>query len=643
MSPPVAEHGREDSSSTVRFINALRDRWWVIVLCGLICASAAVAYSLTQTKVYTASASLLFRNVQLGDTLFDSQLFTPSTDPTRDAATNIELLTSLKVARRVKSELKLDTPPETLLGNLSVEENDNSDVVGVNYVDESPRAAARIATAFAEQYVVVRREADREVVRDAQDLIRQRLDALPAGATAERASLTSVLEQLTTLEAIQTGNAEVVDVASVPTDPSAPAPKQNAALGLVLGLALGAALAFALDFLDRRVRSTGDFEEGYGLPILTRVPHKAFAGYDPKRQTAASFEPYRMLRNALGALRREGNPLRVLLITSAVPGEGKTLVSVNLARAVALTGRDAAVVETDMRDPDLGKHFPIEPWAAELTTTLVEGTDEGSLQRVSPGRWSDGPELPTGDIVLLPAGTPPPNASEMMSGPAMSGLLEWLSEMNDLVILDAAPLLPVADTHALLDQVPIDGCIIVARAESTTRDQVARTRAIIEQHHGLDVLGVVVTDAHDAHGVGYGFYGLDQELIADDHDVAGEADEEEPAEGPTVVEPAPQGPPAAAPPQMPPPVAQPPQAPPPAPMPPPQAPAPAQPSPQAPPPAYPAPPAPGGYPAPAAPPAYGRQPPPNAYPAPAVPAHGQPWPGNGQPAAPYQGAPPQQR
>lgn len=504
------------TSPLLRFLSVLRERWWIVALTTLVCTGAALAISLTQPKEYEASASLLFRSSEFSTALFGSSVFEPSLDPSRESTTNLQLVQSRAVARAVRDELGLDERPSDLLEKVDVEERTNSDVVDVRVRDEDPRLAASLAGEFAKQYVLFRQEADRRKIADAQALIRERLDRLTPEEATQRKQLEDALQKLVALEAVQTGNAELIDRAEVPTVAASPQTKRDVVVAFIVGLALGLGLAFLLDLLDRRIKSSEEFEEIYRVPTLVTVPHSTFATRRARGRVdeGAAFEPFRILYSSLGFL-SVGEPLRRVLVTSAIAEEGKTSVAVNLARAVALTGRSVALIEADLRRPSFHRHLDGQPPAMGLTnalvgresvTDLITYVNPGDLSEMTSAGASAQPfEEVRGLVGVLQSGPLPPNPAELLRSDRAVELLDEVADTHDFVIVDAPPLLPVADAQVLLAHNFMDACLIVARVNETTRDQARRARAILDQAK-VEHIGLVVTGVRDAVG-GYEYYG----------------------------------------------------------------------------------------------------------------------------------------
>ncbi len=494
MNPEFEPLAEEQSSAFLNARRVLRERWWVILLATLICAAAALGQSLSSTKQYEATAKLLLRKSSLSTAVVGTDVFPSSIDPQRDTTTDILLITSGEVARGVKQSLQSREPASTLAGKVKVASEQNADVIDVTARDTSPTQSARLANAFASQYVAFRRNADRQNILQGEQLLRQRLASLQPGDTADRTALQAALQKLSTLEAVQTGNAEIVQRASVPGSPAAPRPKRDLLLGLLLGLGLGTALAFLLDYIDRRVKSPEEFERLYGLRSLVNIPQTSFRSRTPQTRGPA-FEPYRILRSSLAfaAVDRE---VRVVLVTSSVLGEGKTTVAVNLARAAALSGEQVVLIEADLRRPSFHEHFPIEQSVGGLTNAVIGGGTARDFVQYD--------VLGIPNLGVLPSGPLPPSSAEILRSASMGVVLRDLAETAELVIVDAPPLLPVADAQILLDRPEVDSCLIVARAYFTKRDQVRRTRAVLDQHR-VTALGLAVTGLRDTHT--YEYYG----------------------------------------------------------------------------------------------------------------------------------------
>lgn len=458
-------------------LRMLRERWWVMAACIAVFSALFLGRALSTEKSYTATASVLLRPSSLA-TLIDPN-GRAGADPERDAATNLLLVRSNDVAERVKRRLRSPLGVGDLISRVDVYNLVGADMLDVTATESTPDGAAQLANAFAEEFVGFRRDNDRVLIRSGEATLRGQLAALGPGDTVERRDLEQALQKVRALNAIATGDAEVVSSAEAPTQASAPLPKRSLATGIVLGAGIGFLLIVALQVADRRVRRVEDFELLYDRPVLASVPTSgpATLALDPE-----ALEAYRILA---GGLSRLAPDTRAVLVTSAAQGEGKTSVAVGLARAAALAGQRVVLVEADLRRPSLAGLIGQAGTPRGLVTALVGGASVSSLL-VPMVRG-------LASLQALPAGPVPPNAPELLRSMSMRDTLAVLRATFDLVVIDAPALLPVADAQVLLDLPEVDACLVVARSGVAAEPEIARTRTTLERYADLPV-GLVVTD-----------------------------------------------------------------------------------------------------------------------------------------------------
>src|SRR5205085_6285143 len=199
-----------------------------------------------------------------------------------------------------------------------------------------------------------RQTADQAQLTQAEQTVKAQLAAIPPsqrGSTLAQ-SLQSRSYELGLLASLQTGNAEVVQTATAPKSPSSPNPPVDAAIGLVLGLILAGALAFALERYDRRIKTSTEVEELYGVPVIGTIPESQTLRIPGSAGTPREQDAFRMVRAQLRYFDVDRD-IRCVMITSADSGEGKSMLSLNLARAAAASaeGKRALLIEADMRRP----------------------------------------------------------------------------------------------------------------------------------------------------------------------------------------------------------------------------------------------------------------------------------------------------
>jgi capsular exopolysaccharide synthesis family protein len=479
---------------------ALRRRRLVIAACTLIAAATALGLSLLQDERYSASASLLFRDPGLDQKLFGSTYLPPSRDPDREAATNVELVSLRVVSERAARRLGPGVDADAVRSRIDIHARGRSDVVVVTATDRDPRAAARLANLFAEEYVGFRRAADRAKIRDAQALVERQLAAQGIESNGREAeSLRSRAQELRVLAALQTGNAEVVQEASAPTAPSSPRVVRNTVLGGVLGLLLALAGTILHARLDRRIREPDELEEAFGLPVLAGVPESPALRARPTdaREVAPlEAEAFFLLRAQLRYFNVDRD-IRSVLITSAAAQDGKSTVAYHLALAAATAGSGPVLLlEADLRRPTLAREhgFAHGPGLAELLSRDL--SFEEVVQRV---RGSDEVGQPL-DVMI--AGATPPNPAELIDSDRMAHVLTLAAERYAFVVVDTPPIPAVSDAIPLVRKV--SGVIVVSRLGKTTRDAalaLSRTLRNLE----APTLGVVANGIPRAQARGYAY------------------------------------------------------------------------------------------------------------------------------------------
>jgi polysaccharide biosynthesis transport protein len=487
---PEEPVGIGESDSISKAVAVLRRRWMIVVVAVVACVAVAVVHKKESTKTYAATASVTFQSNTLSDAALQVGR-SGSGEPQREANTEVLVAHSPEVAAGARAQLHIATEPAELLKQVQVEAAANADILNIVATTGDPRSSARLANAFAEQYIAFKEKSQLASIATAEHKLQEQVAALPSG-TSERSTLQQALQRMGELRAVAGGGASIIGLAA-PGKLVGARLSTTIVIGLVIGLAIAFSIVFLLETLDRRIKSIEEFELEYRLPGLAAVPQSAFR--IRRAEDRVELEPYRILRSALD-IAAVTRPLDTILVTSAGSGEGKTTVAVDLAHVVALTGRQVALVELDLRRPTFSEHFGLDTHSG-LTTAIARNAPLTELM-VEPF-----PDLP--NLSVLPAGPIPHNPSELLGWPGIAEIISALAAGEHMVILDAPPLNPVADAQVLLNNPAIHGTIIVARVGQATRDQVRRARMILNRHM-VEPVGIVVTGLQDADRYGYGFY-----------------------------------------------------------------------------------------------------------------------------------------
>lgn len=491
-------------------VAVLRRRAGLIVLCVVIATAGAIGISLVQQKEYSASASLLFRNPGFAENLFGNVVTSSSTDPTREAATN-EKLVGLKIVAKRTSEYLKNLTPEEVSNMVSVSASGEADIASVTATGPDPRQAKLVANSFARQFIAFRAEADRSKLLEAKRLAEEEYSRLtPQQQSGPRGvALSSGVEKLGILSSLQTGNAELVQPAELPTSPSSPRPLRNGVIAALIGLVLGLGLAFLFERLNRTLRDPEEARDAFGLPLLAAVPESKAIMASNMQATAAELpfvenEAFRMLRAQLRYFNVDRD-LRSVVVSSHAAGVGKSTVAWHLGR-IAATSSTAIVVEADLRNPTLAAQHGLRPGPglAELLTHQVELDAAIQSKRLAAGANDASGVERRVDIVV--AGATPPNPAELIESKTMSDVLLELTKRYELVVIDSAPIGVVSDTLPLLRM--SDGLIVVARIGDTTRDTAHEMRDQLARL-GVPSLGIVANGVKLRRGdrYGYGYYG----------------------------------------------------------------------------------------------------------------------------------------
>jgi len=299
-------------------------------------------------------------------------------------------------------------------------------------------------------------------------------------------------------------NIHIVSEAKVPRTSVKPQKSRDITLAAIMGLVLGIGLCLLIDYLDTTIKTGEDVERELDLPTLGYVPPISPIGSNGsvaaellvlEKPRSLLAESFRSIRTSL-MFSKAGRGLKSILVTSALPLEGKTVVSVNIAITLAQTGKKVLLIDTDLRRPRLHKVFNLgssEPGLSNILAGQGETSLEAALRHVG-----------VDNLRLLPSGPHPPNPAELLGSDKMKELTKLMTERFDHVVFDTPPTMNATDAAIVAQDV--DGVILVVRSFKTDKEMASRAHYILSDAQAR-VLGAVLNNADVPRSGYYGYSG----------------------------------------------------------------------------------------------------------------------------------------
>ncbi len=356
-------------------------------------------------------------------------------------------------------------------------------------------------------------ESDYREARQHENLLRQELDdqKAQANAMAEKLveynilkreaeankalydGLMTKLKEVSIQEGLKSSNIRVVDPAMVPSYPSRPAKTRNLVLAFLVGLVGGIGLAILREYLDNTVKSPDDVESLARLPSLAVVPQFASGngngngkgrallhsvsgnGHERRIELVAQHLPKSQMSEAFRALRtsillsQADHPPQVILVTSALPREGKTTAAANLAVTLAQLGDSTVLVDADLRKPGVGRVLGLSSNTYAGLSSYLAGASSLDLVTVPH------PAIP--NLAAIPTGPLPPNPADLLSSHKLAGAIAELRAKFKFIVIDSPPVM--AATDAVIVSVQTDGVLLVVRSGETPKEAFTRTRDLL--------------------------------------------------------------------------------------------------------------------------------------------------------------------
>jgi len=441
------------------YLRIARRGWILIVAAALLGLMIGGVASILTKPTYTADTQL-FVAIQSSGSI--QELQQGNTFSQARVLSYVKTVDSPAVLQPVIDSLGLDVSAEELATHVTANSENNTVLINITVSDHSPVQAAAIAKGVA-------------------------------------ASLISAVD---TLEKPKNGGSSPVSLsiikpASAPVSPSSPNTRLNLALGLLIGFGAGIGAAIFRSAVDTRLRGEPDVRMVTDAPLLGGIAFDQDAEKKPLLTQAAPQSPraesFRQLRTNL-QFANVSSRAKSVLITSSVPGEGKSTTATNLAIALAQAGQSVCLVDADLRRPAVNEYLGLDRNAG-LTTALIGAEDVNDLLQP----WG------SDNLYVLTAGQIPPNPSELLGSEDMKELLSRLEEAFDSVIIDAPPLLPVTDAAVLSQHV--GGVVLVVGVQKLRKQDLERSLSALDLV-GARILGVALNrlPAKGPDAYSYGYY-----------------------------------------------------------------------------------------------------------------------------------------
>lgn len=492
------------AKSQARYWDALRQHWLVVLLVVVAGVTTAAVYSFTSKPRYEASADLLVTPIAGNDDTFTGINILREGAESRSVLTAARLVQTLSIAQDVQKRLHVHDDPQSLLGQIDVRPQSQSNILTIVAQATDATRAAALANAFAESLVAQRTDLFRQQLASVVGRLEARLKAIPDTTSPEALAISQRLGAVRALVGASDPTIAVAVPANVPQSAVWPRPAMSIAVALFASLILASGVALALEIFHPRIRNEDTLLLEHRLPILARVPRMTSRTvHDYLTQQALPtvvLESYRTLLVNLAAAGSGGSYPQTILVTSAVTGDGKTMTAVNLATTLAKTNMRVILVDGDLRRPMVG---------SVLGVPRIRGTFGNVLLGTSSVEDALVPARSYGDQLRVLASTPESGLLiDLLRSDRVDRALAALRLEADVVVIDSSPLNEVADALILADAV--DAVVVAVRLGHTGRDQLLELRHTLARR-GIAPVGFVVTTRRRA---GRGYYAEASESAA---------------------------------------------------------------------------------------------------------------------------------
>jgi Mrp family chromosome partitioning ATPase len=488
----------ESGSGRVRYGHALRTHRLLIVAVTAIAVFAALLVVATATKRYDAQANIQIQPLPTfnGNALQGLPLFVQPADQSSAAIAAANVFSSTQYLGAFEGRLRARGEH----ASINVTPLSQADIVALQVSAQNGPLAANVANQFSSFVIAKRRLLFQKELAQKIAQIGVQLHSTPL-QSAQHATLAATLAELKTFVGAADPTVVSLTRASTPGAASWPRPKTTLAVALLVGLLLGIAAAVTLEVVNPRFTREEELTSAHRLPVLARIPRlparaiqNYFLGRAPLPRDA--WKAYRTLRAALSNAGGKGDRFPAsILVTSAGPGDGKTLTAVNLAIALSSAGLSVTLVDADVPRPMVGTIFN------------VVGHRDGVVHLLNNPGASETGAIPAplhARLKLLLASEEQMHELHLFETERIRQMLERLGRDSDVVVVDSPPLPEVAEAVALSDA--CEAVIVCVRIGHTRRDKLAELRELLGRR-GVTPLGLFVTSRRPARKEGHGYGG----------------------------------------------------------------------------------------------------------------------------------------
>jgi capsular exopolysaccharide synthesis family protein len=472
--------GNDEPVEVRRYIDAIRRGRWLILTLAVSAALVAFLLSSLAPDRYTSTAIIVKRITSATtDTASDETL-------SRELATIGQLLVTTDVLSRAAKKVGDGETATSLSQSVKANVDPEANLINVTATAKGePEKSAAIANAVADTFVKEQSDVTRQQYQAARQGLLQQLRSINHNDPAAAQQESAIRQRLSDLGVAQSAagiDLRVAQRAGVPKSRTSPKPLRNAVIALFLGLFIGVLIALARDQLVPRVSGARELSRLLDLPMLAAIPFVRRRLLRRNVLTGAEYESYQTLGASVRfSLPAEEGP-HVLLITSGLHAEGKSTVTARLGRALAQAGHPTLLISADLRWPTLHEIMgvPEEPGLTELLIEASERPRGRALQRMLNAAIVPLEQGRRGDLDVLPSGSKPSDPGSLLAGAGLDAVMNAVKAMDyRYVLIDAPPLLGIADTRALARD--CTSLLFVARLDRITLDTVIDARDVLDR------------------------------------------------------------------------------------------------------------------------------------------------------------------